>query len=50
MLFKLNNLYRFQIIIKYKKDAKLLEVLKYLDSEYDKKDVYLEIDINPNMI
>ncbi len=50
MLFKLNNLYRFQIIIKYKKDSKLLEVLKYLDSEYDKKDVYLEIDINPNMI
>lgn len=47
-LFKLNNTYRFQIVIKYKFDDKLINVLKYLDNIYinDNK-VSLEIDIDP---
>jgi len=47
-MFKLNNIYRFQIIIKYKFDDKLFEAIKFIDNMYIKeKDVYLEIDNNP---
>ncbi len=47
-LFKFNNTYRFQIVIKYRYDAKLMGVLKYLDNIYlNDKDVNLEIDIDP---
>ncbi len=47
-LFKFNNNYRFQIVIKYRHDDKLMKVLKYLDNIYlnDNK-VNLEIDIDP---
>ena len=47
-LFKFNNNYRFQIVIKYRFDNKLIEALKYLDSIYinDSK-TNLEIDIDP---
>ena len=46
--FKLNNLYRFQIIIKYKKDDILLNKIKEIDYNYiNDKDVYIEIDVDP---
>ena len=47
-LFKFNNNYRFQIVVKYRFDNKLINALKYLDSIYinDNK-VNLEIDIDP---
>lgn len=47
-MFKLNNIYRFQIIIKYRFDDKLNEVLKDLDTMYiGNNNVGIEIDINP---
>ncbi len=50
-MFKVNNIYTYQIIIKYKKDDKLNEVLKNIDEMYiTNKDIYLEIDINPMRI
>lgn len=47
-MFKINNIYRFQIIIKYRFDNYLKDTLKYIDEMYIyNKDVYLEIDIDP---
>ena len=47
-LFKFNNNYRFQIVIKYRFDKKIKESLKYLDNIFvNMNDVNLEIDINP---
>lgn len=47
-MFKLNNIYRFQIIIKYKFDDKLFDTIKFIDTMYiNEKNVYLEIDNNP---
>ena len=47
-VFKINNIYRFQIIIKHQKNYNLLEVLNDLDNIIKlEKNVYLEIDINP---
>jgi len=47
-IFKMNNIYRFQIIIKYKFDDKLFESLEFIDKMYmNEKDLYLEIDNNP---
>ena len=47
-MFKINNIYRFQIIIKYKFDNKLFESIRFIDNMYiNEKDVYLEIDNNP---
>lgn len=47
-IFKINNLYRFQIIIKYRFDNKLNQVLKEIDDEYIfNKDTYIEIDNDP---
>ena len=47
-LFKFNNMYRFQIVIKYRFDNKLINSLKYLDNIFlNMNDVNLEIDINP---
>lgn len=47
-LFKFNNIYRFQIVIKYKYDKNITKVLKELDDIYinDNK-TNLEIDIDP---
>ena len=47
-LFKFNNMYRFQIVIKYRFDNKLMNVLKYIDNIYinDNK-TNIEIDIDP---
>lgn len=47
-VFKLKNIYRFQIIIKYKKDNKLFKTLKELDKLYSVNNkVNIEIDNNP---
>lgn len=47
-VFKMNNIYRFQIIIKYRFDKKLDETLKELDKLFIlNKNVNLEIDKNP---
>lgn len=47
-LFKLNNIYRFQIIIKYKYDNKIFDSLKFIDNLYiTEKNIFLEIDNNP---
>lgn len=47
-MFKINNIYRFQIILKYKKDPKLFSSLKELDELYMLNNkVNIEIDNNP---
>lgn len=47
-MFKINNIYRFQIIIKYKQDDNLFKTLKELDEIYmTNPKVNLEIDNNP---
>ena len=47
-IFKLNNNYRFQILIKYRIDKNLTRVLKEIDEQYIfNKDTYLEIDVDP---
>ena len=46
--FKINNLFRFQIIIKYKKDDIILSKIREIDELFiSNKDVYLEIDVDP---
>lgn len=47
-IFKINNNYRFQILIKYRIDNKLNEVLEYIDQNYIfNNDIYIEIDNDP---
>lgn len=47
-VFKLNNNYRFQIIIKYKDVNNILEYLTSIEHHYfNKKDIKVEIDFNP---
>lgn len=47
-VFKINNVYHYQIIIKYRKDDKLLDVLKFIDSMYKQNaKVEVEMDFNP---
>lgn len=46
--FRLKNIYRFNITIKYREDNNLKKSLKELDNIFTNiKDVYLEIDLNP---
>ena len=50
-IFKINNIYRYQCIIKYKQDDKLKEVLKFIDQKYKyETKVNIEIDVNPNKL
>lgn len=47
-LFKLNNVFRFQMIIKYKKDDKLSDTLRELDIQYALNNkINIEIDNDP---
>lgn len=46
-IFKLKNNYYFQIIIKYKREENILEVLSKLNSIYVGNKVKLDININP---
>lgn len=48
-VFKVNNIYRFGIIIKYKKDDKLYQMLNKLIEHYRSNNkVVIDIDFNPN--
>lgn len=48
-VFKLNGLFRFGIIIKYKKEEKMEEVLQSLVNHYKgNQTVNVDIDVNPN--
>lgn len=50
-IFKFNNEYRMQIIIKYKKDNNLRDILRDLDDLFiNKKDLRIEIDFSPTKI
>ena len=49
MIPKVNNIYYFQIIIKYKKLKEIYKELEFLYNQYKtNRKVYLTIDINPN--
>ena len=49
--FKINNVYRFNIIIKYKKENNLKQVLKELINHYKSNyKIKIEISFNPNNI
>lgn len=46
--FKLKNIYRFNITVKYRYDKELKDVLHKIDELYaTNKDIFLEIDLNP---
>ena len=50
-MFKINNIYRFQIILKYKDYSKIKDALIYLDNIYKTNNkVNIEIDNNPSRI
>ena len=50
-LFKFNNIYRFQILIKYRFDDKLIKSLKDLQTIFNNNNrVNLEIDISPSRV
>jgi primosomal protein N' (replication factor Y) len=47
-VFKMNNMYRFNIIIKYKKENNLYKTLTYLQEHYKNiNNVDIDIDLNP---
>ena len=47
-VFRMNNLYRFNIIIKYKKEENLYKALNYLQEHYKNiNNVDIDIDFNP---
>ena len=54
VLSRINNEYRFQILVKYKREPALHEALKYLDDyyhdQYLKEKLSLKIDIAPQMM
>ncbi len=50
-VFRINSIYRFQLVIKYRHDEKLVDALKQIDAMFiNHKTVYLEIDMNPYYI
>lgn len=53
-LSRINNEYRFQILVKYKREPALHEALKYLDDfyhdQYLKEKLSLKIDVNPQIM
>lgn len=50
-VFRINNVYRFQIVIKYRFDEALKPTLKEIDEMYiNHKTVYVEVDIDPYYI
>ena len=50
-LFKINNIFRYNIIIKYKKDDKIRDILeKIVDHYKSKNDVKVDIDFNPSQM
>jgi primosomal protein N' (replication factor Y) len=50
-MFKVNNIYNIQIVIKYKKTDILIEKLKYINNLYiESRNVLIDIDLNPYKI
>ena len=50
-IFRINNIYRFQLVIKYRFDDRVKESLKEIDEMYvNHKTVYIEVDVNPYYI
>lgn len=50
-VFKVNNVYRFGIIIKYKKENNLYKILNQLNDHYKcNNKIKIEIDFNPNYL
>ena len=50
-VFRVDNIYHQQCIIKYKKDDKLRDVLKFIDEKYKNNNkVNVEIDVEPNRL
>lgn len=50
-VFKVNNVYRFSIIIKYKKEDKLYPILNKINNHYKTNSkVNIDIDFNPNKV
>lgn len=50
-IFRIKNIYRFQIVIKYKYDDLLKDALRSMDEMYiNHKTVYIETDMNPYYI
>jgi len=47
---KINNIYCYQIIIKYKDTSKIYEHLKYINDKYRKSKINVSVDFNPNRI
>ena len=46
-MFKVNNIFHYQIIIKYKKEDNLINCLKFIDNIYKKNSkVNVEYDFN----
>lgn len=47
-MFKINNIYHYQIIIKYQKDDNLYETLKFIDNMYKSNNkIKVEFDFDP---
>lgn len=50
-IFKVNNVFRYGIILKYKKEDKLVEILKKIDEHYrSDQRIRIDIDFNPSQI
>ncbi len=47
-MFRVNNIFHYQIIIKYRKDDNLIKCLKFIDDMYKKNNkIEVELDFNP---
>ena len=44
---KINNIYKFQLLVKYKDNKQLIEVLKEIKKHYKTNNIKLELDFNP---
>jgi len=50
-MYKINNVYNVQIVIKYKNTLELVDKLDYINNRYvDNKEVFVDIDLNPYKI
>ena len=46
-MYKINNTFNMQIILKYKKTENIYNHLLYIKNLYDNKKIKVEIDMNP---
>ena len=50
-MYRVNNIYSIQVVIKYKRTDDLIDKLDYINNRYvDNKDVLIDIDLNPYKI